>query len=56
MKYLKKEDEGQLPAKKQEALAQPERYRRSERFKDRNDVRYAALLFSGKDQYEIVEV
>jgi len=56
VKYLKKEDEGQLPAKKEEALAQLEKYRRSDRFKDRTDVRYAALLFTGKDHYEIAEL
>ncbi|MGD9556340.1 MAG: PD-(D/E)XK nuclease domain-containing protein [Mangrovibacterium sp.] len=53
VKYLKKEDEGQLPARKAEALAQLERYRGSERFRDRTDVKYAALLFTGKDRYEI---
>jgi hypothetical protein len=56
VKYLKKEDEGQLPEKKAEALSQLEKYRRSEHFRNRTDVRYAALLFIGKDRYEIIEL
>ncbi|MGV8092651.1 MAG: AAA family ATPase [Mangrovibacterium sp.] len=55
VKYLKKEEESQLPDKKAGALAQLKKYRGSERFKDRTDVRYAALLFTGKDRYEIIE-
>ncbi len=55
VKYLKKGDESLLPEKKAEAIAQLERYRNSERFKNRADLRYAALLFVGKDSYEVVE-
>jgi hypothetical protein len=53
VKYIKKEDEGRLAARKEEALAQLQKYRGSERFKDRTDIKYAALLFTGKDRYEI---
>ncbi len=56
VKYLKKGEEGLLEGKKAEALGQLEKYRSSGRFKDRGDVRYAALLFVGKDRYEVVEL
>ena len=56
VKYLKKEDEAQLAAGKAAALAQLEKYRRSDRFRSRTDVKYAALLFTGKDRYEIVNL
>ncbi len=56
VKYLKKGEEGLLEGKKAEALGQLEKHRSSGRFKDRGDVRYAALLFVGKDRYEVVEL
>jgi len=56
VKHLKKDDEGQLPAKKEEALTPLQKYRRSDQFRRRTDVKYAALLFTGKDRYEIVDL
>jgi hypothetical protein len=55
LKYLKKGD----ATKETEVAAftaakeQLERYRHSALLRDRNDVKYAALLFTGKDQYRI---
>jgi hypothetical protein len=56
LKYLKKSDERELPLRRKEALAALERYRTSRLFAGREDVKYAALLFVGKDRVEIVEI
>jgi hypothetical protein len=55
LKYLKDKDANMLPDKRTEALAQLEKYKQAELFKGRTDVKYAAVLFVGKDQYEVVE-
>jgi hypothetical protein len=55
VKYLKKEDAGTLESKRTAAAAQLEKYRRSSLFSSRTDVKYAALIFIGKDQYEVCE-
>jgi hypothetical protein len=39
-----------------EAFAQLERYRSSHRLAGRRDVRYLAIVFTGKDRYEMKEL
>jgi hypothetical protein len=56
IKYLKGEDEGELPGKRREALAQLERYRQSPPFASRADVKCAALIFVGKKKYAVEEL
>ena len=59
IKYVKqKEAENQnlIETKKTEALAQLQRYKNSNLFKDRTDVRYLAVVFIGKKKYWIEEV
>jgi hypothetical protein len=56
IKYLKSEEEGELPGKRREALAQLERYRQAAPFASRADVKCAALLFVGKKKYEVAEL
>ncbi|MDR1601781.1 MAG: PD-(D/E)XK nuclease domain-containing protein, partial [Tannerella sp.] len=58
IKYVKKEDatEHVLEEKRGEARAQLKKYRASSRFAGRADVRYLALIFIGKDLYEMEEV
>jgi hypothetical protein len=55
VKYIKKESESELKDKRQEALAQLEKYSRANRFANRADVKFASLIFTGKDRYEITE-
>jgi hypothetical protein len=56
LKYLKKGDAtaAQVKATLEAARAQLERYRQSAMFAGRSDVKFAALLFTGKDQYQVV--
>jgi hypothetical protein len=59
LKYVKKGDEenaGILEAKRNEARTQIEKYRRSNEFAERTDVRFLSLIFIGKDSYEIEEL
>jgi uncharacterized protein YfeS len=57
IKYIKKEDEKTgWEKKREEALVQLGKYRQSERFKNRTDVKFAALLFTGKDQYDMIDL
>jgi hypothetical protein len=56
IKYLKKEDERELKTKQDESVEQLKRYKRSARFEKRSDVKFASILFVGKDRYEIIEV
>jgi hypothetical protein len=54
IKYIKEGDAGKkslIAAKKKEAIAQLQRYKTSNTFKDRNDVRYLAVVFIGKRKY-----
>ncbi|MDR2814459.1 MAG: ATP-binding protein [Prevotellaceae bacterium] len=55
VKYIKVEDEAKLPEKRAEAAAQLDKYRKSERFAGRADVKFASLIFIGKDRYEVKE-
>jgi hypothetical protein len=56
LKYLKKDDatEAQVATTLAAAHAQLEKYRRSALFAGRDDVKFATLLFIGKEQYEFV--
>jgi hypothetical protein len=59
IKYIKKGDEKNkklLQAVKQEALDQLSRYRQAQCFAARNDVRFAVIMFIGKDKYEAHEL
>jgi hypothetical protein len=56
LKYLKKGDatEAQVATTLAAAQAQLEKYRASALFAGRDDVKFAALLFIGKEQYQLV--
>jgi hypothetical protein len=56
LKYLKKGDatKAQVATTLEAAQAQLEKYRASALFAGRDDVKFAALLFVGKDQYQLV--
>ena len=59
IKYIKQsdsDDEKLIAEKKAEAIAQLQRYKSSNFFKDRTDVRYLAVVFVGKNDYFIEEV
>ena len=59
LKYIKEADAGKkslLAAKKKETKEQLQRYKNSHHFKDRNDVRYLAIVFIGKKKYWIEEL
>jgi hypothetical protein len=56
IKYLKVKDANEIKNKKQEAVKQLEKYKQSALLKDKANVKYAAIIFIGKDQYEICEV
>jgi hypothetical protein len=56
LKYLKKDDatEAQVATTLEAARMQLEKYRQSALFAGRDDVKFAALLFVGKGQYQLV--
>ena len=59
IKYVKESDAGKrslIARKKKEALAQLHRYKNSQKFSDRKDVRYLAVLFIGKKKYWMEEI
>jgi hypothetical protein len=58
IKYLKKNDETPeaLQAKRDEANVQLQKYCRSQLFAERNDLKFASIIFIGKDRYEINEL
>jgi len=59
LKYIKQSDaENQtlIETKKSEAIEQLKRYKSSNLFKDRADVRYIAVVFIGKKKYWIEEI
>jgi hypothetical protein len=58
IKYIKQKDakkKNLIEAAKKEAIAQLQRYKNSNLFKDRTDVRYLAVVFIGKKSYLIEE-
>ncbi|MDR2556890.1 MAG: PD-(D/E)XK nuclease domain-containing protein, partial [Bacteroidales bacterium] len=59
LKYINEKDKGNsalIKNKKEEALAQINRYKESAIFKDRTDMRYLIVMFLGGTQFEIYEV
>jgi len=59
LKYVKETDAGNdalIEVKKKEAKEQLQRYKTSNHFKDRNDIRYLAVVFTGKKNYWIEEI
>jgi hypothetical protein len=55
IKYIKKSQAKTAKTAREEARLQLEKYRCSQRFAGRDDLRFASLLFIGKDKYEIEE-
>ncbi|GAP72122.1 hypothetical protein SAMD00024442_25_7 [Candidatus Symbiothrix dinenymphae] len=55
LKYLKKGDRKALHSARNDARAQLEKYRNSHEFAERTDVRFASIIFIGKDKFEIEE-
>jgi hypothetical protein len=59
MKYIKQADAGNqdlIETKKAEAMEQLHRYKTSNLFRHRTDVRYLMLVFIGKTDYLVEEV
>jgi hypothetical protein len=56
LKYLKTNDKNKLTDVKNQATKQLQKYKQAEQFKNKTDVKFAAIIFIGKDSYEIVEV
>ena len=59
IKYVKQSDsenENLIEAQKTEAIAQLKRYKNSNLFKDKTDVRYLCIVFIGKKDYRIEEI
>ena len=58
VKYVKKGEKSKaaLQSAKKEAFTQIDRYRKANYFSARTDVRYAAIIFVGKEKYEIHEL
>jgi hypothetical protein len=53
IKYAKTEaDEAEIEAKFEEAQTQIEKYRKDPRFTGREDIKFAAIVFKGKGEYE----
>jgi hypothetical protein len=55
LKYLKADDSSSLPAARDHALSQLAKYRASPLFSGRTDIKYAAIIFIGKQDYEIYD-
>jgi hypothetical protein len=59
LKYVKEaeaEKKSLIASKKKEAIERLKRYKTSNLFKDRDDVRYLAVVFIGKKKHWIEEV
>jgi uncharacterized protein YqfB (UPF0267 family) len=59
LKYIKQADakkEKLIAQKTQEAIEQLKRYKNSDLFKDRTDIRFLAIIFIGKKTYRIEEI
>jgi hypothetical protein len=55
LKYLKADDSDKLPQARDHALLQLAKYRASPLFSGRTDIKYAAIIFIGKQDYEIYD-
>jgi hypothetical protein len=57
LKYVRATDnETTLHSKKAEAVAQLQKYKQAAIFKGKTNVKFAAIIFIGKDSYEICEL
>ena len=55
IKYAKTDaTDAEISAKLAEAEIQIEKYKKDERFADRDDIKFVALAFKGKGEYEVV--
>jgi len=56
IKYAKTDaPDSEIKTKREEAQAQIERYKKDPRFANRSDVRFAAIVFKGKGEYELLD-
>jgi len=56
IKYVKTDaKDSEIKAKREEAQTQIEHYKKDPRFVNRSDVRFAAIVFKGKGEYELFE-
>ncbi|GHT22750.1 hypothetical protein AGMMS4957_13350 [Bacteroidia bacterium] len=53
IKYLKKDNEKDFQSTRDAARAQLDKYRNAHEFAERTDVRFASIIFIGKDKFEI---
>jgi hypothetical protein len=56
IKYLKKDEAKELDAAQKKSVEQLKEYKRAARFENRSDVKFASIVFVGKDRYEVAEV
>ena len=59
IKYIKQKDSDNkklIEEKKKEAMEQLQRYKNSNFFKNKKDVRFLAVVFTGKNGYEVEEL
>jgi hypothetical protein len=56
LKYVKVGDKDKLHNIKNQATKQLQKYKQAEQFKNKTDVKFAAIIFVGKEYYETVEV
>jgi hypothetical protein len=59
IKYVKQKDSKKksiIDSKKKESIEQLQRYKTSNLFKDRTDVRYLSIIFVGKSEYVVEEI
>jgi predicted nucleic acid-binding protein len=59
LKYIKKadaENKTLIATAQKEAIEQLQRYKSSNIFKDRTDIRYLAIVFIGKSEYTVTEL
>ncbi|GHT19425.1 hypothetical protein AGMMS4957_03650 [Bacteroidia bacterium] len=55
LKYLKKGDRKALQSARNDARTQLDKYRNAREFAERTDVRFASIIFIGKDKFEAEE-
>jgi hypothetical protein len=56
LKYCKVSDSPEIEAKRKDALTKIDKYINADRIKDRPNLKAAAIVFIGKDKFEITEV
>ncbi|MCG8502182.1 MAG: ATP-binding protein [Firmicutes bacterium] len=55
LKYLKKDEKGKMGRLKEEGRRQLEKYMKSREFAEKDNVKKALIIFSGKDEYVVEE-